>query len=92
MALKKVELANPESCLNRAGDFEPVFVLRAHDVCASGVVRVWALDYRKMKLSTGGYDARAKAKFREAMTLADQMDAWRSNNARPIVQSYGGSS
>jgi len=66
--IKRLELSTPTSCLNKASDDEPVFVLRAKDPIAAMVVRYWA-DYAK-----GDHEA---AKIREAFRLADAMDDWR---------------
>lgn len=38
---KKDELSNPQSCLNRAGDNEMVFVLLARDAAAPTTIRKW---------------------------------------------------
>jgi hypothetical protein len=80
MAQKKIELANPNGCLNRAADDEPIFVLRAHDRDASTVVRVWALRYRQRKVREAAYDERADRKYDEAQALAKQMDDWLENH------------
>jgi hypothetical protein len=40
--LKCQELMQPNSCLNKAGANEPIFVLRANDPCAPQLVRLWA--------------------------------------------------
>jgi len=40
--LKKDEIANPESCLNRAREDELVFVLLGRDVAAPVAIRAWA--------------------------------------------------
>lgn len=39
--LKRDELADPKSCLNRARDDEMVFVLLGRDVAAPAAVRAW---------------------------------------------------
>jgi hypothetical protein len=39
--IKKFEVSDPTSCLNKAADDEPVFVLRAHDRTAAQAVRWW---------------------------------------------------
>lgn len=39
--IKKDELNDPGSCLNNAKNDEMVFVLRAHDIVASSVIRFW---------------------------------------------------
>ena len=38
---KRREIEDPESCLNKAADDEPLFVLRAKDLLAPAVVRTW---------------------------------------------------
>lgn len=66
--LKRDEVNNPNSCLNKAADDEPVFVLRAGDELAADVVRDWA--------------ARAAAagapedKVEGALAEARAMEAW----------------
>ncbi len=39
--IKRDELSNPESCINRAEDDEPLFVIRGKDPIAVSVVRFW---------------------------------------------------
>lgn len=58
-----------DSCLTKAADDEPIFVLRAQDRTAAQVVRIWT-DYNEMRL---GAD---HPKIVEARALADRMDAW----------------
>jgi hypothetical protein len=72
MALKRVEMTNPDSCLSKADLDEPVFVLRAHDRLAADTIRHWA-GLRRMQ--RGPSDAKAI----EALECANQMDAWREN-------------
>lgn len=38
---KAEELANPNSCLNKAKDDEMLFILRAKDVCAPFAIAEW---------------------------------------------------
>lgn len=38
---KSAEQFDINSCLNRAGDNEMLFVLRGHDVCAPYAIRAW---------------------------------------------------
>ena len=40
--LKREELDNEESCLNKAKFDEPIFVLRAQDRLAPLIIRLWA--------------------------------------------------
>lgn len=78
--LKSDELATSTSCLNSAAMNEPVFVLRANDELAAGVVRQWALRYRLEKLKQpGGMTKKQADKWHEAHDLANQMDVWRDN-------------
>lgn len=80
MSLKKDELANPNSCLNKAADDEPIFVLRANDPVAASIVRQWGNEYlvEKRENSTDGcLTKRQLDKAKEARDLADAMDAWR---------------
>lgn len=65
--LKRDELTNPDSCLSKAADDEPIFVLRAQDATAAIAVRQWA---RYSGLP------RDHPKYQEAMQLAAMMDAW----------------
>lgn len=80
MSLKRDEIANPNSCLNKAADDEPIFVLRANDPIAAAVVRTWAERYvaDKIDYNTDGILTGAQLlKAQEARGLANQMDAWR---------------
>lgn len=65
--LKKHELANPTSCLNKAAPDEPVFVLRAKDPFAAQTVRLWAA------MSEGHHEG---DKIHEALKLASEMEEW----------------
>lgn len=78
--IKKRELTDPQSCLNRAGPDEPVFVLRANDQSAPEAVRAWITRYCFDRAGGAGYDALTilqKRKVNEALTLADSMEKWR---------------
>jgi hypothetical protein len=82
--LKCDEIANPNSCLNKAGEAEPIFVLRANDENAPACVAAWARDYI---LSKGGWDKLSdekKKKYNEAMDIAAEMRIWqmRKNKTR----------
>lgn len=70
MATKKEELANPNGCLNRSQDDEPIFVLVARDALAPEVVRLWA--EKAILLGTPA------AKVDEALELVAQMEAWQA--------------
>lgn len=69
MAIKAKELADPESCLNKADPEEPLFILRAQDMRAPGIIRVWAVEFA----GRHGYD---HPKYQEAIALAEAMEAW----------------
>ena len=64
MATKRKGVA----CYDRAGMDEPIFVLRAQDRLAAGVVRQWA-DAAEL----GGTKPEIVA---EARSVANEMDAW----------------
>lgn len=67
--LKHLETTDPTSCLSKAGDDEPLFVLRAKDPLAPTVVRAWA--------STATLADLHAEKLDEALECADAMDEWR---------------
>lgn len=68
--IKRDELSNPNSCLNKAYDDEPLFVLRAKDLCAVETILRW-IELRK---SCG--KPTSDEKFIEARKLADMMTKW----------------
>lgn len=75
--LKRDELATQTSCLNRAADDEPIFVLRANDENAPAAVIGWTRDYIYAK---GGWDKMTelqKKKIEEATSLAGKMRVWK---------------
>lgn len=80
--IKLRELDDPNSCINRAADDEPVFVLRAHDPAAPEIVREWADAYasRKEAAQNGCLTVPQREKWREALALAGQMEEWQKLN------------
>lgn len=64
MATKRQGVA----CYDKAGQDEPLFVLRAQDVLAAPTVRFWAA-----LAAGGGTDPQV---IQEAFDCADQMEAW----------------
>lgn len=77
--LKKHELANNSSCLNKADPDEPVFVLRAKDHLAAQTVRLWAA------MAVGEHEPE---KIDEARRLAETMDEWHGKQPKvpePLV-------
>lgn len=80
--LKRDELATQTSCLNKAADDEPIFVLRANDENAAPAVAAWARDYL---VSKGGWSAASEVqrkKYVEAMDLAGDMRIWKMHQAK----------
>lgn len=72
--MKKLdELENPDSCLNRAGLDEPIFVLRANDELAAGIVREWAYTYIASKGGIAKATIAQVKKYNEALDLAAKM-------------------
>lgn len=57
-----------DPCLQKAGDDEPIFVLRAQDMIAPDIVRYWAGRARANGLS--------EDKYRAAIKTAEAMEAW----------------
>lgn len=81
--IKNEELANPESCLNRAATDEPIFVLRANDPLAPIIVRYWAEHYIASKTDSHGQCPPKQAyKYHEALRSASLMDAWTAEQKR----------
>jgi len=73
MAIKGTEIADPNSCLNRADDDEPIFVLRAKDLLAAKLVEDWAA---RAVLEGCHEDAKIQGAYR----FAQAMRAWREKN------------
>jgi len=73
---KADEIATPTSCLNKAADDEPIFVLRAHDPIAGPTVRAWIALAEKHGLH--------KDKIIEAHNIADDMEDWHIENVPPL--------
>jgi len=76
--LKENEISIPTSCLNKAADDEPIFVLKSTDELAPATVRQWAVWYRQSKQAADEWTSEREAKYREAMQLAAQMEEWRA--------------
>lgn len=65
---KREELSNPESCLNKAADDEPIFVLRAKDMLSPLAIEAWAEAAEDYGVP--------KDKIAEARALAARMSEW----------------
>ena len=77
--IKDREVAEPNSCLNQAAADEPIFVLRANDELAPGVVREWAQRYLMAKTARHPHvmTAEQTRKMHEALKLAGWMQDWK---------------
>jgi len=76
VSTKAENITNPTSCWNKAGNDEPVFVLRANDSSAPDLIIMWA----NMYVSRRGWhlmSAEQQQKFRDALAVADAMRKWR---------------
>lgn len=71
MGRKASEATDPNSCLSKAADDEPIFVLRAQDKTAPKMVRVWAIN--------SGLPAN-HPKRQAAMRLALEMEEWQKTH------------
>jgi len=65
-----------DTCLQKAGDEEPIFVLRAQDQFAANIVRYWAKIYRENHEAHGTFNVKIEAKYVEALELAEKMEQW----------------
>lgn len=70
--LKRDELTNPNSCLNKARDDEMTFVLLGRDSAAAVTIRMW-IEARILL----GKNTRDDAQIREAEACAAEM--WRQS-------------
>jgi hypothetical protein len=69
-------LADPNSCLNRSADDEPVFLIVARDVIAPGIVEEWALRAQQR--------GSPKEKTEGAFEIARVMRIWQTNHGTKI--------
>lgn len=77
---KDQEIASVVSCLNRAADDEPLFVLRANDENAPAIVMAWAEDYLRSKGGWVNMMTPQLNKYNEAVQLASDMRIWKMRN------------
>jgi len=75
--IKREEIANPDSCLNRAENDEPIFVLRAHDKTSPSVIRAWANGYVFEKGGLSKMNPRELEKYNAALDIANKAENWR---------------
>lgn len=74
--LKKQEISDPDSCLSKAGDDEPLFVLRGQDVLAPEIVCEWAEHLYQAHLDADTLTPAIIAKYDEAFACARAMHDW----------------
>lgn len=70
--IKRDELSDPNSCLNRAEDDEMLFVLLGRDEAAPATIRAWCRA-RVLK----GKNKRDDPQIVEALACAKSMEDWR---------------
>lgn len=80
--LKRDELIDPTSCLNKADEHEPLFVLRANDENAPAFVTAWARDYIVSKGGWANMTAAQHQKYAQAMDLAADMRIWKMHQLK----------
>ena len=68
---KHEELTSVNSCLNKAADDEPLFVLRATDPAAPAAIRAWIEERIAI-----GKNTRSDEKTVSAAAMADDMQAY----------------
>lgn len=73
--IKREELSNPNSCMNKARDDEMTFVLLGRDPVAPGVIREWAS--RRVCLGKNEY---SDPQITEALAVADEMERQHDNS------------
>lgn len=84
MSTKAQTIVDPESCLNRAKDDEPIFVLRANDPIAADVVLMWANKYKLQKRGFEAMTDRQRAKFHDALNVSRAMRDWHFDDEIPF--------
>lgn len=80
--LKRDEIGTAVSCLNKAAEDEPLFVLRANDETAPGVVMAWATDYKAAKGGWFNMSELQQQKYNEACKIASDMRIWKMHHSQ----------
>jgi hypothetical protein len=73
--IKREELSNPNSCMNRAHEDEMTFVLLGRDPAAPKAIREWVA--RRVYLGKNQYD---DPQITEALAVADEMERQQNNS------------
>lgn len=85
--MKVYEISDPHSCLNKADDDEPIFVLRAQDILAPDIVDEWAtrmnMAHACRAMSNETRD-RLEGKIRAARKCADHMRVWAAKHGAKL--------
>lgn len=68
---KRDELSDPGSCLNKAADDEPIFVIRAKDPLGAATVLQWAQAAER-------HNTHEPERISQARMLANTMMNWRA--------------
>lgn len=74
--IKHQELQDPTSCLNRAHEFEWLFVLLARDPAAPAAIRFWVQERIRL-----GKNKSEDAQMKQALQNASNMEAQRASGA-----------
>lgn len=74
---KRENIINLSSCLNKAHEDEPVFILRANDPLAPHIVESWAEYYKATHEGAGTFTTARNEKYKQAWAVAESMRAWR---------------
>ena len=69
-----------DTCLQKAAEDEPIFVLRAKDKLAPSIVRRWA----DLAEAASHPDSPTRDKVREARLFAKTMEGWQQKNGSKI--------
>jgi hypothetical protein len=67
--IKRDELANPNSCINRAADDEMLFVLRGRDLAAPFIIEEWC----RLRITIGKNSRIDDPQILEALDCARKM-------------------
>lgn len=76
--IKRKEVNDPKSCLNRARDDEMVFVLLGRDRAAATAIRAWARERVWLGLNSHG-----DAQITESLDLADAIQNEQQQRKEP---------
>jgi hypothetical protein len=77
--IKRMELSNPNSCLNRARDDEMVFTILERDAAAPSTVRHWVSERIRL-----GKNKLEDDQIHEALAAADYMEKCQATDRRVI--------